>query len=82
MGHTASLALSDDQLQKFQYSSADDPVVQVLWETIRHGWSENKSNVLKSIHAYYDFFDELTIQDQLVLKGDCLVVPAILCVKK
>ena len=28
------------------------------------------------LHAYYDFRDELTVQDQLVFKGQMLIVPA------
>ena len=76
--HTTSLALSDDRLQQFKHASADDPVLQVLRETIRRGWPQSKSDVPESIHAYFDFRDELTIQDQLVFKGDCIVVPAAL----
>ena len=80
VNHTASLTLSDDRIQRFKYALADDPVLQVLWETIRHAkkWPESKSDVPKSVHTYYDFCDELIVQSQLVFKGDCLVVPATL----
>ena len=74
--HTITLALSEDHLQQVKHMSADDPVLQVLREVIRHGWPESKSDVPESIHAYYDFRDELTVQDQLVFKGQLLVVPA------
>ena len=74
MDHTISLALSDDRLQQFKHTLADDPLLQVLLEIIRHGLPESKSKVLESICAYYDFLDELIIQDQLVFKDDCLVV--------
>ena len=40
------------------------------------GWPESKSNVPESIHAYFDFRDELMVQDQIVFKGEQLVVPA------
>ena len=82
VNHTASLTLSDDRIQRFKYALADDPVLQVLRETIRHAyaykWPESKSDVPKSVHTYYDFCDELIVQSQLVFKGDCLVVPATL----
>ena len=45
---------------------------------IRHASHERKSDVPESIHAYFDFHDELTVQDQLAFKGACLVVPAAL----
>ena len=34
------------------------------------------SQIPDSLHAYYDFRDELTVQDNLVFKGDRLVIPA------
>ena len=54
------------------------PVMQALWETILQGWPESKSDVPECVHPYFDFRDELTIQDQLVFKGAQLVVPAAL----
>ena len=65
--HTADtlLAVSKEKLLQIKHvSSADDPVLQVLRETIQHGWPENKKDVPLSIRAYYDFRDKLTIQDQ------------------
>ena len=35
-----------------------------------------KSDVPECIHPYFDFRDELTVQDQLVFKGAQLLVPA------
>ena len=78
VNHTSSLPLSDDRLQQFQHVSADDPVLQVLRETIHRGWPDSKSEVHESVQAYYDFRDELTVQDQLVFKGPLLVVPAVM----
>ena len=43
--HTNSLALSDDRLLQLKHASANDPVLQVLRETIRCGWPESKSDV-------------------------------------
>ena len=54
-------------------------MLQVLRETICRGWPESKSDVPEIIHAYYDYRDELTVQDQLVFKGACLIVPSTMC---
>ena len=45
------------------------------------GWRESKSYVPESIHAYIHFQDELTVQDQMVFKGEVLIVPAAICWK-
>ena len=75
--HTADtlLAVSKENLLQIKHASSDDPVLQVLRETIQYGWPENKKDVPLSIRAYYDFRDELTIQDQLVFKGSRVVIP-------
>lgn len=44
-------------------------------QTIKQGWPETKSEVPEMLHSYYDFRDELTVQDNLVFKGRVLVVP-------
>ena len=54
----------------------DDPVLQILRETIQRGWPSSRTNVPEPIYPYYDFRDELTVQDALVFKGPLLVVPA------
>ena len=76
--HTMALAITGDCLQQFKHVSTDDPVMQALRETILQGWPESKSDVPECVHPYFDFRDELTIQDQLVFKGAQLVVPAAL----
>ena len=74
--HTLTLAITDDRLQQIKHVSSDDPVMQALRETILRGWPECKSEVPECVLPYFDFRDELTVQDQLVFKGAQLVVPA------
>ena len=73
--HTTSLAIGEDRLQQVKHASADDPVLQVLRRTITDGWPASKSDVPECVHTYFDFRDELTVQEQIVLKGDRLVIP-------
>ena len=47
---TTSLTISDDQLQQFQHALADELMLQVLRETIRHVWPETKLDV--PVHEY------------------------------
>ena len=74
--HASSLALTPDRLLQFQHSSADDPILLELRKNIQQGWPESKSDVTEALHAYYDFRDDLTVQDQLVFKGPVVIVPA------
>ena len=47
-----------------------------LRATIQNGWPDNKSEVPECVLPYYDSRDELTIQGNLIFKGQLLVVPA------
>ena len=49
---------------------------QQLRASIYNGWPENKSEVPECVLPYYDSRDELTIQGNLIFKGQLLVVPA------
>lgn len=48
----------------------------VLRDTIRQGWPDRKSGISESLYPYFDIRDELTVQDNLVFKGQQLVIPA------
>ena len=74
--HTLTLAITEDRLHQIKRVSSDDPVMHALRGTILHGCPESKSDVPESVHSYFDFRDELTVQDQLVFKGPQLVIPA------
>ncbi len=51
-------------------------MLQQLRKIIQQGWPASKSEIPGVLYAYYDFRDELTIQDELVFKGPLIVVPA------
>ena len=74
--HTISLSLSTDQLLQVKHASQNDPVIQQLRETIKQGWPQCKSDVAECLHPYFDFRNELIAQNELVFKGDLLVIPA------
>ena len=50
--HTGSLAVSRDRLQQLKHISSDDPVLQILRETIQRGWPESKTEVPESIRTF------------------------------
>ena len=52
-----------------------DTTLSVLREIIMHGWPEKRSNCPASLHAYWNYRDELTVADGLILKGTRIVIP-------
>ena len=74
--HKESLPFTGARWEQIKHVSADDPVFQQLRKTIRCGWPASRAEVPELLYPYFDFRDELTVQDALVFKGPLLVVPA------
>ena len=73
--HTESLAISTSRLKQIRHASANDVVVTRLAAMIRRGWPNIKGEVEDCLLPYYDIRSELTVQDDLVLKSQQLVIP-------
>ena len=70
------LSLSAERLEQVRHTARNDPILQKLRKIIQQGWPESKHNLEECLHPYYDYRDELITQDDLVFKGDLLVIPA------
>ena len=77
--YAISLSLSTDQLLQVKHASRDDQALHQLREIHKKGWPLIKSDVAECLHAYFDYWDELIVQNELVCKDDLLVIPAMMC---
>lgn len=75
--HVASLRLiaSDNTIALLRSAAAEDNEYQMLVRQIRMGWPDDKADLPPSIVPYATFADELVIGEELVFKGDRVVVP-------
>ena len=78
INHRSWLPISEDRWQELKNAAADDPVQQRLRAIIIQGWPENRADVPESVQPYFDVRDSLTIQDELLFKGQLLVVPTVM----
>ena len=76
LDHRESLPVSQERWQQLNHASQNDYVCQQLRATIQNGWPETKAEVPECVLPYYDSRDELTVQGNLIFKGQLLVVPA------
>ena len=76
--HRISLPVSKARWQQIKHASADDPVLQQLRHTIQNGWPDSRKETPECLYPYFDFRDQLTVQGDLVFKGQQFVVPATL----
>ncbi|XP_042338488.1 uncharacterized protein K02A2.6-like, partial [Plectropomus leopardus] len=61
--------------QELREHTATDPTLQMLSSTIKHGWPNRLHSLQTAVRPYFPFRDELTIEDDIVMKGQRTVVP-------
>ena len=76
--HRAGLSVTKERWQQLKQAAADDPVQQMLRGIILRGWPESREEVPECARPYFDVRHELTFQDEMIFKGQQLVVPAAL----
>ena len=73
---TEHLAVTKERLADFQQKTRDDAILQQLKQTIELGWPERREAVPSQIRAFYSYRDELTVQDEILFRGNRVIVPA------
>ena len=66
---------SEEKMSRLRNETDKDETLQALKENIRRGWPENKHNMPANVIPYFQFRDELVVQDGLVPRGDRVVIP-------
>ena len=71
--HTVNhLAISQERPAEIQKETLS---LQRLKETIIKGWLNNKAKVAEDIQQYFSIRDELSVQDEIVFKGQRCIIP-------
>ena len=70
-----NLAISEESLTMIKQAIEVDNDLEKLKTVIRQGWLETKDQVPPSLAEYFNFRDELSIQNGLIFKGERLVIP-------
>ena len=55
--------------------TSKDPMMQALKHQIIKGWPHSRSECGKNLQDFWNYRDELSVLDGLVLKGSCIVIP-------
>ncbi|XP_048583419.1 uncharacterized protein K02A2.6-like [Nematostella vectensis] len=72
---TDTLPASPAKLQQIRDLTTSDPTLSQLRDTICKGWPESREKCPSMLYDYWNFREELTIEDGLVLKGEKIVIP-------
>ena len=53
-----------------------DPILSTVYQIVLRGWPSSRRHVPRVAKRYWDFRDELSIDNGLLLKGPCIVIPS------
>lgn len=70
------IPVSDRKRADIKIETDKDPVMQTLARTITEGWPKNRSDCPPRVVPFWNYRDELTVIDGLILKGSRIVIPA------
>ena len=68
------LNASPTRVSQIREETDKDTTLSALREIIMHGWPEKRSDCPAYLHAYWNYEDELTVANCLVLRGTCIVI--------
>ena len=73
---TKGVSISPQRLTMLRSATADDPILSHLLRQKRCGWPAHRRDVPELLRGYFPFKDELAVQDGLIFKSHCLVIPS------
>ena len=71
-----SFRVSEPRLDEIRTYTKKDANLQVLKAIIIEGWPEHKKNVDPAVAPYFDFRDELSVHDDIICRGERVIIPA------
>ena len=68
--------ISDHQLARFAEATKEDAILSDLQQVILSGWPDSKGQVPPNAQEFWNYRDELTVAQGLIVKGQKIVVPS------
>lgn len=69
------LNASPTRIAQIKEETAKDGKLLSLCSIITQGWPDTRSDCPVHLHAFWNYHDELTVADGIILKGTCILIP-------
>ncbi|UYV74356.1 K02A2.6-like [Cordylochernes scorpioides] len=70
-----TLSVCSDTVLRIREETSSDPILCEVKKLILNGWPPNKNQTSMLTREYWNFREELTVQDGIILKNDRIVFP-------
>ena len=71
----ASIKVSPVRLDQIQKATDQDSMLETLKFTVLQGWPETKDQVPLNIREYWNYRDEITLYNGIILKNQRVIIP-------
>ena len=71
-----TLPISEPKLNTLKQETAEDKSLTDLMTTVKTGWPVDKTDVAEGAKPYWNYCDEISRQDGILLKGTRVIIPA------
>ena len=65
----------DARLQEVRNATEEDCELQILMQTVNDGWPQHRNHVPYSVLPFFEWRDELSIQEGIIVKGKAILIP-------
>lgn len=72
----STIAVSDRKLDQVRQATRNDVQLQTLTQTILDGWPDSRKECPASIVEYWNHRDELSVSDDIIFRGQKIVIPS------
>ena len=73
-----NLPISDQKAEEIRQATKEDPQLQHLTAYIQSGWPESRTSCHPNTLTFWNFRDELSVIDNIILKGNKIFIPTTL----
>ena len=68
------VAFSRPWIETIKEQLQEDPILATVYQLVQQGWPHQRRHVPRIARRYFDFRDELSTDEGLLLKGLCIVI--------
>ena len=72
------MPVSTNKMEKIREETSKDPTMMILLNMIHRGWPQRRRQTPVEIQEFWNYRDEMSEIDGVVMKGDRIVIPATL----
>ena len=69
------IQFSTEKLTHLQAATAENPITIQLTDAIINDWPARQRQVPNELKPYWPYRDEVSVENGIILKGDCIVMP-------